>query len=87
MWIIIIFKSHTASWIEDDNPAIPQLKGARPFSLEEISKCTNDFSQSNEIGKGGYGKVQISSILVHAATYMLQYRFESFDVSFSASGI
>ncbi|XVE89309.1 hypothetical protein DITRI_Ditri19aG0192100 [Diplodiscus trichospermus] len=36
---------------------IPQLKGARCFSFEELKKCTNNFSQANDIGSGGYGKV------------------------------
>ncbi|KAG6409420.1 hypothetical protein SASPL_127459 [Salvia splendens] len=35
----------------------PQLKGARWFSYEEVKKCTNNFSDSNQIGSGGYGKV------------------------------
>ncbi|PKA54581.1 putative leucine-rich repeat receptor-like protein kinase [Apostasia shenzhenica] len=34
----------------------PQLKGARWFSFDELKKCTNNFSQANEIGIGGYGK-------------------------------
>ncbi|KAL5539380.1 hypothetical protein UlMin_043041, partial [Ulmus minor] len=36
---------------------IPQLKGARWFSFEELKKYTNNFSEANEIGSGGYGKV------------------------------
>ncbi|GAB4848579.1 hypothetical protein Ancab_003285 [Ancistrocladus abbreviatus] len=44
-----------ANWVEKDD--IPQLKGARSFSLEEIKKCTNNFSEANNIGAGGYGKV------------------------------
>lgn len=35
----------------------PQLKGARSFTYEELKKCTNNFSESNAIGSGGYGKV------------------------------
>ncbi|KAJ3669118.1 hypothetical protein LUZ60_011068 [Juncus effusus] len=48
-----------ASWGsggQDDGTA-PQLKGARFFTFADIKKCTNNFSQSNEIGAGGYGKV------------------------------
>ncbi|KAM7262617.1 hypothetical protein ACFE04_000300 [Oxalis oulophora] len=48
-----------ASWAPSgkDSGGAPQLKGARWFSYDEIKKCTHNFSQSNEIGSGGYGKV------------------------------
>ncbi|XP_021829004.1 probable leucine-rich repeat receptor-like protein kinase At5g49770 [Prunus avium] len=48
-----------ASWAPSgkDSGAAPQLKGARCFSFDELKKCTNNFSDSNEIGSGGYGKV------------------------------
>ncbi|GLT71334.1 hypothetical protein SLA2020_433630 [Shorea laevis] len=36
---------------------VPQLKGARLFSFEEIKKYTNNLSEANAIGSGGYGKV------------------------------
>ncbi|KAB5574529.1 hypothetical protein DKX38_001723 [Salix brachista] len=36
---------------------IPQLKGARNFSFEELRKYTNNFSETNDIGSGGYGNV------------------------------
>lgn len=36
---------------------VPQLKGARNFSFEELKKYTKNFSDSNDIGSGGYGKV------------------------------
>ncbi|KAL6998544.1 hypothetical protein U1Q18_008672 [Sarracenia purpurea var. burkii] len=48
-----------ASWAPSgkDSGGAPQLKGARWFSYDELKKCTNHFSESNEIGFGGYGKV------------------------------
>ncbi|XP_057249528.1 leucine-rich repeat receptor protein kinase HPCA1 [Beta vulgaris subsp. vulgaris] len=36
---------------------VPQLKGARFFTFQELQKCTNNFSETNNIGSGGYGKV------------------------------
>ncbi|XP_077217444.1 leucine-rich repeat receptor protein kinase HPCA1-like [Tasmannia lanceolata] len=48
-----------ASWgpTGKDSGGAPQLKGARWFSFDELKKCTNSFSENNEIGSGGYGKV------------------------------
>ncbi|KAJ6831611.1 putative leucine-rich repeat receptor-like protein kinase family protein isoform X1 [Iris pallida] len=36
---------------------VPQLKGSRWFSFEELKKSTNNFSEVNEIGSGGFGQV------------------------------
>ncbi|RLN28688.1 putative leucine-rich repeat receptor-like protein kinase [Panicum miliaceum] len=36
---------------------VPQLRGARTFSFDELRKITNNFSEANDIGNGGYGKV------------------------------
>lgn len=51
--------SSLASWGSGgkDIAGAPQLKGARWFSFDELKKCTNGFSESHEIGSGGYGKV------------------------------
>ncbi|XP_012573816.1 leucine-rich repeat receptor protein kinase HPCA1-like isoform X2 [Cicer arietinum] len=48
-----------ASWAPSgkDSGGAPQLKGARWFSYDELKKGTNNFSGSNELGFGGYGKV------------------------------
>ncbi|XVF29808.1 hypothetical protein REPUB_Repub16aG0003000 [Reevesia pubescens] len=48
-----------ASWAPSgkDSGGAPQLKGARWFSYDELRKCTNNFSERNELGFGGYGKV------------------------------
>ena len=58
-FILVLYLS--ASWAPSgkDSGGAPQLKGARWFSFEELKKCTNNFSDSNEIGSGGYGKVKI----------------------------
>ncbi|KAK4605530.1 hypothetical protein RGQ29_013546 [Quercus rubra] len=42
--------------------SIPQLKGARCFSFEELKKYTNKFSEENSIGSGGYGKVYLGTL-------------------------
>ncbi|KAK9033018.1 hypothetical protein V6N11_018057 [Hibiscus sabdariffa] len=54
-----------ASWAPSgkDSGGAPQLKGARWFSYDELKKCTNNFSESNELGYGGYGKVKNIQIL------------------------
>ncbi|KAK7363901.1 hypothetical protein VNO77_06061 [Canavalia gladiata] len=41
----------------DSNSGVPQLKEARMFSFEELKKYTKNFSQVNDIGSGGFGKV------------------------------
>ncbi|PWA79140.1 protein kinase-like domain-containing protein [Artemisia annua] len=49
-----------ASWELDngsDVGGVPQLKGARACSFEELKRCSNNFSEENIIGSGGYGKV------------------------------
>ncbi|GLT56887.1 hypothetical protein SLA2020_299010 [Shorea laevis] len=43
--------------VRKDSGSIPQLRSVRCFSFEEIKKCTNNFSDANNIGCGGYGKV------------------------------
>nr|QJR84047.1 CARD1-like protein 2 [Phtheirospermum japonicum] len=47
-----------ASWDPNTNSGgVPQLKGAKCFSFEELQRSTNNFSDTNGIGTGGYGKV------------------------------
>jgi hypothetical protein len=41
---------------------VPQLKEARRFSFEELKKYTNNFSEVNGIGSGGYGKVDFDCL-------------------------
>lgn len=35
----------------------PQLMGAKSFTFEELKRCTDNFSEANDVGGGGYGKV------------------------------
>nr|XP_043621506.1 leucine-rich repeat receptor protein kinase HPCA1-like [Erigeron canadensis] len=52
-----------ALWdVNNGSGAVPQLKGAKAFSYEELSKYTNNFSESNNIGTGGYGMVYKGSL-------------------------
>ncbi|KAL7237832.1 hypothetical protein ACSBR2_004022 [Camellia fascicularis] len=47
-----------ASWHQNESHGgAPQLKGARCFLFEDLKKYTNNFSDANCIGAGGYGKV------------------------------
>ncbi|CAK8531206.1 unnamed protein product [Lathyrus sativus] len=48
---------------DESNNSIPQLKGARRFSFEEIQNSTKKFSQLNYVGSGGYGKVYRGTLL------------------------
>lgn len=43
-----------SSWNQGN---LPQLKGAKWFSFEDIEQFTDNFSERREIGNGGYGKV------------------------------
>ncbi|KAB5574526.1 hypothetical protein DKX38_001720 [Salix brachista] len=43
-----------------NSDSIPRLKGASCFSFDEITKCTNNFSEANHIGTGGYGMASLS---------------------------
>ncbi|KAH7576051.1 hypothetical protein JRO89_XS02G0282400 [Xanthoceras sorbifolium] len=46
-----------ANWDPNKNSgSIPQVKGTRSFSFEELSKYTNKFAEANAIGSGGYGQ-------------------------------
>ncbi|XP_047977471.1 leucine-rich repeat receptor protein kinase HPCA1-like [Salvia hispanica] len=52
-----------ASWDpEKESGAVPQLQGAKWFSFEDLRKCTDNFSESNCVGSGGYGKVYKGSV-------------------------
>lgn len=51
-----------ASWDSNSSSTRgPQLKGARCFAYKDLKKCTNNFSEVNAIGSGGYGKVSLKT--------------------------
>ncbi|KAK8497027.1 hypothetical protein V6N12_019183 [Hibiscus sabdariffa] len=52
-----------SSWAPSgkDSGGAPQLKGARWFSYDELKKCTNNFSESNELGYGGRLRIALGS--------------------------
>jgi len=50
--------SVVAKWDAGKNEMdAPQLMGTKAFTFEELSKCTNNFSDANDVGGGGYGQV------------------------------
>ncbi|KAI3856034.1 hypothetical protein MKW92_037717 [Papaver armeniacum] len=50
--------SGAASWDPTkSSDSFPQLKGPKVFTSNELRKATNNFSEANDIGSGGYGKV------------------------------
>ncbi|CAI9303258.1 unnamed protein product [Lactuca saligna] len=51
-----------ALWDPTTSGGVPQVKGAKAFSFEELGKCTNNFSETNNIGIGGYGMVYRGSL-------------------------
>ncbi|KAJ6395000.1 hypothetical protein OIU77_024084 [Salix suchowensis] len=46
-------ENHFAYLDLKNSDSVPRLKGARCFSFDEITKCTNNFSEANHIGTGG----------------------------------
>ncbi|XP_024362406.1 leucine-rich repeat receptor protein kinase HPCA1 isoform X1 [Physcomitrium patens] len=44
-------------WDNMKGGAVPRLKGANYFSFDDMKRLTNNFSEDNLLGEGGYGKV------------------------------
>ncbi|KAG6780068.1 hypothetical protein POTOM_016478 [Populus tomentosa] len=62
-------KNHFAYLDLKNSDRVPQLKGARCFSFDEITKSTNNFSEANHIGSGGYGMASLSLFSCPALVY------------------
>ncbi|XP_076918666.1 leucine-rich repeat receptor protein kinase HPCA1-like isoform X3 [Bidens hawaiensis] len=45
-----------------ESGAVPQLKGAKSFTFDELKKYTGNFSDNSQIGAGGYGNVYKGSL-------------------------
>ncbi|CAM0952750.1 unnamed protein product [Alopecurus aequalis] len=43
--------------MKSTSTSVPQLRGARIFTFAELRKMTNNFSEANNMGNGGFGKV------------------------------
>ena len=55
---------NAANWDQNmGNGSVPQLQAAKRFSFKELKKYTNNFSKTNSIGSGGFGKVDFDSLL------------------------
>ena len=55
--------------------AAPKVQGARYFPYSELKQASNNFSESNEIGSGGYGKV-----CIHLFMWILERNLNFFCV-------
>lgn len=71
--------------------SLPQLKGARLFSFKELKECTNSFSEANDIGSGGYGKVSLlflnqDSAISHVPTTKLLQAYKCGKLFTGVSG-
>ncbi|TVU06801.1 hypothetical protein EJB05_46836 [Eragrostis curvula] len=44
-------------WYNNEKRISMKIAGVKDFTFEDLSHCTNDFSDSALIGQGGYGKV------------------------------
>lgn len=63
-------QSSSVSWDikSTSTSTAPQVRGARMFSFDELKKVTNNFSEANDIGTGGYGKVK-KPLLITSDTF------------------
>nr|GFB42860.1 probable leucine-rich repeat receptor-like protein kinase At5g49770 [Tanacetum cinerariifolium] len=52
--VLALCENGLALWdAKNGSGAIPQLKGAKAFTLVEVNKYTNTFLETNNIGTGG----------------------------------
>ena len=75
----LFFVCYIASWpgsdMKDMSGAAPKVEGPRHFLFSELKQASNNFSESNEIGSGAYGKV-----CIHLFMWILERNLNFFCV-------
>lgn len=85
MFLLSLFAASWGSNGEEDGEA-PQIKLARYFSLDDLRKITDGFSEDNAIGSGGYGKVMNTLYIMLSCLLHVNSQID-FDLIYRPSGL